>query len=226
VFASHGVLMWIADLDSWMRSAARALRAGGSLLLVEGHPVSLLVRSVDPPAFEGPYQGGGSVERELPDYARPDSATSHDRAIHYRWGLGDVVTAAVAAGIAVDALTEWMDDRSAHHRAARSFAVTMGASGCESPAPICRWCTRCVPRSAGEPARRRDTEGESARWRGVRVPPGMPSAASAGRREPREVRRYRNRRIRAGDGSARPRQCAAAVAHPAGTFLDEWRRRM
>jgi SAM-dependent methyltransferase len=111
VFASHGVLMWIADLDSWMRSTARALRAGGSLLLVEGHPVSLLVRSVDPPAFEGPYQGGGSVERELPDYARPDSATSHDRAIHYRWGLGDVVTAAVAAGIAVDALTEWMDDQ-------------------------------------------------------------------------------------------------------------------
>jgi predicted TPR repeat methyltransferase len=30
VFASYGALIWIGDLDAWMRSARAALRAGGS----------------------------------------------------------------------------------------------------------------------------------------------------------------------------------------------------
>src|SRR4051812_17414797 len=34
VYATIGVIVWIADLRAWMRSAAAALRGGGKLLLV------------------------------------------------------------------------------------------------------------------------------------------------------------------------------------------------
>src|ERR1700686_369659 len=38
VFASWGVLCWISDLSTWMGVAARALKPGGRLVLLEGHP--------------------------------------------------------------------------------------------------------------------------------------------------------------------------------------------
>jgi SAM-dependent methyltransferase len=110
VFASHGVLMWIADLEAWMRSAADALRPGGRLVLVDGHPISIVIRSVEPLVLEPPYGGGTPLERDSRDYAHPDASTINDRAFHYRWGVGDVVSAAAGAGLRIDCLTEWTDD--------------------------------------------------------------------------------------------------------------------
>src|SRR5205823_1923585 len=112
VFASYGVLMWIADLDAWMRSASSALREGGRLVVLEGHPVSLLVKSIEPPVLDGPYAGGASVQREGGDYARPTAKTEHNTSLHYRWGIGDVVTSAIQAGLRIEAVTEWIVEES------------------------------------------------------------------------------------------------------------------
>src|SRR3954464_2988408 len=60
VYATIGVLVWIDDLRAWMRSAAAALRGGGKLMLVDGHPVNQMtappapLRRVSPSAFDGP----------------------------------------------------------------------------------------------------------------------------------------------------------------------------
>jgi len=110
VFASYGVLMWIADLRSWMRSAGAALRDGGKLVVVEGHPVSTVVRSTHPIRLAGGYQGGAAVEGDGGDYANRDAELEHTRFVNYRWGVGDVVTTAIEAGFVIEALTEWMDD--------------------------------------------------------------------------------------------------------------------
>jgi SAM-dependent methyltransferase len=110
VFASYGVLMWINDLRRWMESVASALDGGGHLVLLEGHPVSLLVKSVDPLVLEGPYQGGTTVEGEGGDYAHPEASTEYNAFVHYRWGIGDVVNAAIRAGLRIEAVTEWTDE--------------------------------------------------------------------------------------------------------------------
>jgi SAM-dependent methyltransferase len=111
VFASYGVVMSIDSLAAWMSSAARACRPGGALVIVEGHPIQMLVTPTDPPRLSGPYQGGAAVEREEHgDYAVGDVSTVNDRAVLYRWGLGDVVSAAANAGFVVEALTEWLEE--------------------------------------------------------------------------------------------------------------------
>ena len=111
VFASYGVIMWSPSMGAWMRSAARALVPGGALVLVDGHPIAMMVRSSDPPRLDGPYLGATPVERvDRGSYTDPDAATVHDDTVLYRHGLGEIVTAAAAAGLVVEAITEFMDE--------------------------------------------------------------------------------------------------------------------
>jgi SAM-dependent methyltransferase len=106
VYATIGVLCWIGDLDAWMAGVARVLRPGGTLVLVELHPLVTMVESLDPLvvdfpyAFDGPhtYSGTGT-------YANRDADVSWTT-VQYAHGLGEVVTAALRAGIACTHLEE------------------------------------------------------------------------------------------------------------------------
>ncbi|MGZ8614560.1 MAG: class I SAM-dependent methyltransferase [Actinomycetota bacterium] len=111
VFASYGVLCWIADLAAWMRSAAAALRTGGRLVLVDLHPASQMVGAVDPLEFDFPYLGAEPQRFEAPgSYAAPDADTTANTSVEYAHGLGEIITAAVGAGLRIDALIEWLDE--------------------------------------------------------------------------------------------------------------------
>lgn len=113
VFASYGALIWVGDLDAWMESAHAALRPGGWLVVVDGHPIQRMVESVDPPRFRDPYHGLQPLELEgVRSYAVPETLNA-DRIVEYPYGLGEVVTAAVGAGFRVDALTEYLDEEEA-----------------------------------------------------------------------------------------------------------------
>ena len=111
VFSSYGVLCWIADVDAWMRSAHDALRPGGRLVLIDLHPASQMVGAVEPLEFDFPYLGAAPMRFEASgSYAAPDAATSANTSVEYAHGLGEIVNAAVASGLRVDALTEWLDE--------------------------------------------------------------------------------------------------------------------
>ena len=88
-FASYGVLCWIGDLDAWMRGASLALRPGGRLVLVEFHPLYTMVDRVEPLELGFPYGGGAPYANYMPPM-----------------GMGEVVTAAIDAGLAVRRLEE------------------------------------------------------------------------------------------------------------------------
>lgn len=88
-YAAVGVLRRVDELGSWMRAAADALVPGGSLVLVDVHPFRMAVGDPDVPVLDFPYAGTG--ERVNDEYPH---------------ALGEIVTAAVDAGLRVRRLAE------------------------------------------------------------------------------------------------------------------------
>jgi hypothetical protein len=98
-----------------MGSVRHALRPGGRLVLVELHPLYLMVGSTEPLVLDFPYAFSGPVRfEETGSYAAPGADTSANVTVEYAHSLGEVVTAAVAAGLRVLALREHLDSASSH----------------------------------------------------------------------------------------------------------------
>ncbi|MDA0184828.1 methyltransferase domain-containing protein [Solirubrobacter phytolaccae] len=110
VYSTIGVLGWIADIDAWMRSVFAALRPGGRLVLVEHHPVFLMVASTDPLILDFPYAfDGPRAFDEAGSYADPNALVASTESVEYAHSIGEVVTAALGAGLRLDTLKEHLD---------------------------------------------------------------------------------------------------------------------
>lgn len=110
VWATVGVLNWIGDLDAWMRSAAAALRPGGRLVVVELHPLFVAIGSLEPLVLDFPYAGGKPKRfDEDGSYANPDATLAATTTVEFAHSLGEVVTAALGAGLRVDVLREHLE---------------------------------------------------------------------------------------------------------------------
>lgn len=111
VFASYGVLCWISSALAWMRSAASSLRPGGVLVLIDIHPLVLMVDTAQPLTADFPY--AGEQPRTFSSgssYAVTGLDDSVSQTVQWPHGLGEIVTAAAAAGLQVQSLTEWLDE--------------------------------------------------------------------------------------------------------------------
>lgn len=107
VVATYGILSWIGDLDAWMGGAARALRPGGRLVLVDLHPVFQTVLTFDPFVADWPYGGGAPQHDAMTGtYAHADAPCEPRKSTQYPYSVGEVVTAAAAAGLVVERLGE------------------------------------------------------------------------------------------------------------------------
>lgn len=110
-YASRGAIYWIADIAAWMGTAASVLRPGGTLVLVELHPLFTMADSVEPLRLDFPYAFDGP--RRFSDgagsYAVPDAVTTHNETVEYGHSLGEVVTAAADAGLRVEHLGEHLE---------------------------------------------------------------------------------------------------------------------
>src|ERR671933_815135 len=93
-----------------MRSVAATLRQGGRLLLVDLHPLYQMVERVEPLALDFPYANdGGRGFDEDGSYADPDARLAHTESVQYGHSLGEIVTAAIQAGLRVERLDEHME---------------------------------------------------------------------------------------------------------------------
>ncbi len=110
VYATIGVLCWIEDVRAWMRSAASALRGGGKLLLVDLHPLFQAVGSLDPLELDFPYAFDGPRSFDEPgSYAGEDLPVAATASVEYAHSLGEIVNAALAAGLKIQLLEEHLD---------------------------------------------------------------------------------------------------------------------
>lgn len=106
VFTSYGAICWLGDLARWARAIADHLAPGGAFHMVEFHPLATALDD-DGRTLRFPYARSGDPDRheERGSYAEPDAPFSH---ASYQWyhGIGDVVSALLAAGLRIEQLRE------------------------------------------------------------------------------------------------------------------------
>lgn len=109
VYATIGVLCWIDDLDAWMNGVARVLRPGGTLVLVELHPLLTMIDSVDPLVVDFPYAfDGGREFSGVGSYANRDADVAWTT-VQYAHGLAEVLMSARQAGLELSHLEEHLE---------------------------------------------------------------------------------------------------------------------
>lgn len=111
------MLCWIDDLGAWMRSVRATLRAGGQLVLVDGHPLVHMIAEPDPLTFDLPYaHGGGRRIEHDGTYADRTANVRATTSVQYAHSLVETVTEAVRAGLRIEELTEHLDLSFEHPR--------------------------------------------------------------------------------------------------------------
>jgi SAM-dependent methyltransferase len=108
IFASTGVLCWIADLKHFARTVHDLLKPGGFFYLHDGHPIRyMLVKNEQGEmVVKRDYFATGMGEYEgFTDYTTPDLEVP-GKLYEWDWTLGEVVTAFSEAGLRVAFLHE------------------------------------------------------------------------------------------------------------------------
>jgi SAM-dependent methyltransferase len=104
VFASWGAICWIPDIPAWMRTAANALKPGGRLVLIDGHPAMLMMAGEGPTPFsvKYPYQTDEPIVTEdAGDYADANANLEANRTAEWMHGVGRILNAAIDAGLVI-----------------------------------------------------------------------------------------------------------------------------
>jgi SAM-dependent methyltransferase len=111
VYTGVGALGWLPAIARWADTVAALLRPGGRLFIREGHPVLFTVAdprpdgllSIEYPYFEQPEP---TVWDEGGTYVETDAVFTANRTHEWNHGLGETITALLAAGLDLTALVE------------------------------------------------------------------------------------------------------------------------
>jgi SAM-dependent methyltransferase len=105
VYTTYGALCWLPDVARWAEVAARYVRPGGSLYILDIHPISATFEQIASPDCDDPL-----TFRAAGPYFSTTAPTAEDAsgATVYTWphSLGEVVSALLAAGLHLDFLHE------------------------------------------------------------------------------------------------------------------------
>ncbi len=121
-FCSYGAICWLSDLDVWARGINNILKPGGRFITVEYHPVmgmfnEKLERTSDyfadgqPSTWEDGVSDYVATSREgltpeIPLEGIKDFQNPH-RVHEFFWGIGQIVTALLDAGLQLTTLKEY-----------------------------------------------------------------------------------------------------------------------
>jgi SAM-dependent methyltransferase len=120
VFSSYGTICWLSDIEAWARGIAGVLKPGGHFAFLEFHPFAMVFDQGWRPHYD--YFGGVPVEAAgVGDYVAQscDGLTpgsdeegvvgfqNPHRSYEFAWGIGEVVSALLSAGLRLERLTEY-----------------------------------------------------------------------------------------------------------------------
>ena len=121
VFCSYGALCWLSDLERFARGVAACLSPEGRFVTVEFHPFLMFFDEHWKPCY--PYFGDGPLtwDEGIADYvaasgeglapsgyqAGEEGFTNPHPSHEFTWGIGEIVTAFVHAGLALETLREY-----------------------------------------------------------------------------------------------------------------------
>jgi SAM-dependent methyltransferase len=109
-YATIGAICWIEDISAWMRSVAATLCPGGRLVLIEIHPLLLMVGQREPFVLDFPYAFDGPHHfHDANTYAKPEAELASSENVNFAHSLGEIMTAAIQAGLRIDSLTEHVE---------------------------------------------------------------------------------------------------------------------
>ena len=125
LYTGRGALIWLQDLDAWAAVVRRLLTDDGRFVLFDGHPVEWLFDvdrdgrwiATDYDYFAGPEASKGWA----PEYIESLSISDEEQSWKFAraWTLGEVVTALLRAGLAVQEVAEHPVDWWGGHRDVR-----------------------------------------------------------------------------------------------------------
>ena len=121
-FSSYGAVVWLSDLRAWARGIAGVLAEVGRFVLVDFHPQWMMLGDDWRPRYGySEFAGGKGVvyEEGIGDYVAmakralgeelegvQDFKNPH-RVHEFLWGIGEIVTALLEAGLSPTALREY-----------------------------------------------------------------------------------------------------------------------
>ena len=121
-FCSYGAICWLSDLESWAKGIAKVLAPGGTLAIMEFHPVAMTLN--EECKLEYPYFGNGTPIRwndGITDYvgnSGPALAPSGFKegvtnfinpnpSFEFQWHLGALFSAIIEAGLRIEHFQEY-----------------------------------------------------------------------------------------------------------------------
>jgi len=111
VFTSYGALCWLPDLQRWAEIAAAHVRPGGTLYIVEVHPLAMTFDDgpgVTTPRFHYDYFGGEPILWQGEgSYADKDARVENSATYTWNHSLGEIVSALCAVGLHIEHLHEF-----------------------------------------------------------------------------------------------------------------------
>jgi SAM-dependent methyltransferase len=122
VFCSYGALCWLSDLNAWAKGMAAVLEPGGRFVVVDFHPFAMTFDEDWSHTY--PYFGHGQPltwEEGIGDYVAASGGAlapsgyaegvqdfkNPYRVHEFQWGIGEIVTALLKAGLTLTALNEY-----------------------------------------------------------------------------------------------------------------------
>lgn len=120
VFTSYGTICWLSDIDAWARGIAAVLKPGGRFAFLEFHPFAMIFNEQWQPFYDyfnmepveedgvGDYvaESGTGLAPENSESGVVDFRNPH-RSYEFYWGVGEVVSALVRAGLALERMVEY-----------------------------------------------------------------------------------------------------------------------